>query len=158
MVAGAVGILVALFFGVAAVNSVPEAARLTVVLVAGAMVVLFAAVILAGVLLLEAHPAGRILSSAVQLLQVPAVAAASWHWLFFAGAYLDLAWLGGQPRLFGGLKADLDVAWAGAQQVTGVGINVVPLIVLWLLWRRSSQPAAAALSESAAAGGNAPAA
>ncbi|MFL5563206.1 MAG: hypothetical protein ACJ79K_17200 [Gemmatimonadaceae bacterium] len=155
IIAGFVGIFLGLVLGFRALNSGTSPAPLLIMLVIGAMMAVFGGVVLAGVLLLEGHPAGRILSTGVQVLQVPILSAASVHWLFFAGAYLGLVWFGDQTRLILGLKANLEFGWAGAPQITGFGINVIPLIVLGLLWR---PPALLAVSREPSAGPPRPAA
>ena len=135
LVAGAIGVVLAFLAFGRLLPQVPADSKGAVGLVLIGMAALFAAVTVAGILLLEGHPAGRPFSSVIQLLQSVYLVVPGAHWVFHAGAYLGVVWVNGWPNLAYGLKSELQVAWGAAPAATLIGFNVVPWFVLWYLWR-----------------------
>jgi hypothetical protein len=75
--------------------------------------------------------------------------------LFFAGAYLGPSWTwpGTAMRLNFGVQSQAFVGAPSSGAPTGFGLNLFPLLVVWLLWRRRE----AARPDAAADGGGSPA-
>ena len=119
---------------------VPAGARGEFVAIWAVIALLFAMVTLAGVALLRCHALGRPASTLVQLIQVCIVATKSVQWIFLAGLYLGVTVFEGTVRPMAGFRAQAQVSYGkGAPPLTGMGINIVPLGVVWLLRRRRTE-------------------
>lgn len=96
----------------------------------------FALTMAAGRALLDDRKWARLLAYIVQLLQIPIVILPAITWKFIAGIIASLT-IGDQgPRLYGGVEATWFVGSGnlGGLPIT-LGINVVPIIVMVLLFR-----------------------
>ena len=119
---------------------VPPGSRGEFVAIWAAITLLFTMVTLAGVALLRGHALGRPVSTIVQLIQVFIVATKGVHWIFLAGLYLGVTVFDGTVRPMAGFRAQAQVAYGkGPPPMTGMGVNIIPFGVLWLLWRRRTE-------------------
>ena len=100
------------------------------------MLALFTVVAWAGVLLSIRSPWAERVTTIVQLFQIPVIRIGSFLWMFFGGGYLVGYW-GTENGLGGmlGAKANLELSWGGAPESLVLGINLVPLVILWMLRR-----------------------
>jgi hypothetical protein len=147
---GMAGILISLWFAPALLANVRADQDTTARLLIFAMLAAFGAVMAVGVGLFgEGH---RVFFGAafVQLLQIPVVSAPRLRWDFFSGGYLVPYWVFGKGWAGAvGVKAAVDVGWRPPPPFY-VGLNLVPFVVLWLLYRCWRGKAPGINSESAA--------
>ncbi len=140
VVAGVVGLVMVVWLAPQLLGQVEPRSRPSTLATFVGMALVFAAVLLAGILVLRRHRWGRPLSAVIQLAQIPLWAIGPSRWVFFAGAYLAPLWLPNRASITLGLKSNLEVAWGVQQEATFVGVNLVPPIVLWLLTRKRTPP------------------
>lgn len=137
MLAGGAGMIVTLFMAPTLLARMPEPSRPAMGLVFLAMIALFAVVAWAGALLSIGSPWGPSAATLVQLIQLPAIRVGSYLWTFFAGGYVVPYWqIGNGPGYALGVKASFQLSWGGAVEPTMIGMNVIPLVILWLLRRK----------------------
>jgi hypothetical protein len=137
-VAGVAGIATIVWLAPSFWRQTPPAGRLLIVGLLCVMATVFLIALAAGVLLLLRRPSAFRLATLVQLLQLPVFTIGAWKWSFFAGLYAAILVSNAPgPLSFDlGAKAALILAWAGEPSgEVSLGINVVPLAVLWLLRR-----------------------
>ena len=137
MLAGGAGMIITLLMAPTLLAKIPEPSRPGMGLVFLAMIGLFAVVAWAGALLSISSPWGPPAASLVQLVQLPAIRVGSYLWTFFAGGYVVPYWqVGNGPGYALGVKSSFQLSWGGAVEPTMIGMNVVPLVILWLLRRK----------------------
>jgi hypothetical protein len=105
-------------------------------------VLLYAATVVAGVLLLLRRPAGRVGSAIIQALQVPSLSVLGVTYTFVVGAGLlaELRWPGPDTYLswIGGSRFALFVGGKGAPATFGVNALALVLLVMVIPWQDSS--------------------
>ena len=107
---------------------------------------LFVGVAGVGLALFSRAPIAIVLAALCQILQIPVFLIGPFQWTFFAGAYVVPYWqLGEGVAGMIGLKAKIDLSW-GATDPTLLGINLAPLVILWLLLRKLPATEASHLS------------
>jgi hypothetical protein len=143
IVAGLLGVLLALAAAPRLVGQLPPEHRQSAVLVFALIGALFVVLALAGFLLARGHRWGRALSLALQWAQAPVVSLGVFRWVFFGGAYLVPAWRPEGSTLLVGLKSNLEINWGPPSLPALVGLNLVPLFIIWALHRSAErqQPA-----------------
>ena len=152
IVAGLAGVLLALVFAPRIVDQLPPEHRQSAVLVFALIAALFVLLAIAGFLLARGQRSGRVLSLALQWAQVPVVSLGVFRWVFFGGAYLVPAWSPESSTLLVGLKSNLEINWGPPSPPALLGLNVVPLLVIWALHRRVEQPERAVALEEGTEG------
>jgi hypothetical protein len=110
--------------------------RVEVALVFLLIAAVFGVLIAAGILILRRHHRGIIVFGIVQLAQIPILGPSKWF--FCAGPYLAPVWTSDGSKLLYGIKATFSASWHSSDPVSIIGVNLVPLVILWLLYRLRS--------------------
>ncbi|HEX6590060.1 MAG TPA: hypothetical protein VF039_13730 [Longimicrobiales bacterium] len=105
-------------------------------------IALFAATVVAGAALLRRRRLGFALSTIVQAPQAVSFAILGNSWSYFSGVVLGARLTPKSTRMYVEFGAEFSSTW-GAPMMDGMlGLNIVPLILIGILWRLRRDPSA----------------
>jgi len=113
----------------------PVAERLRASMLLFSMGLVFVAVLLTGVGLIQSRSRAWIAALVLQLAQVPMWSVAGSEYTFVAGAYAGLTHSSARLTPFAGVMSTLQLGWDRQVEFPAIGVNLLPLVVAFIVWR-----------------------
>lgn len=95
----------------------------------------FFALIIAGVFVLAGTRGSTVLSTVLQAAQIPIVAMLGVAWRFVAGIGVGFVITPTSTRVFFAAETTFAPSWGASQLPGALGLNLFPLLVIWMLLR-----------------------